>query len=150
MQVSRKTNIVGELWEKSVLRNFFPESMYRIVDKTHSDEVIRARQIESSYKPDLTLRDLSNDKIFYVECKYRSTVYNDKIVWTDYEHLKRYQIVNIKYPVFIALHLELNNSLYYLAPLTALTYPEIYKSVLKGYDRLLQPICSGDLWRLIK
>lgn len=150
MHVNRQSNVIGDVWEKQVLDNFFPANMYKIVDRTHSDDVLRERCIESSYKPDFTLRDLSNDKIFYVECKYRSTVYNDKISWTDYEHLKRYQIVNIKYPVFVALHLELNSSFYYLAPLSALTYPDIYKSVLKGYDRLLQPVCSGDLWRLLK
>ncbi|OJY90629.1 MAG: hypothetical protein BGP13_19585 [Sphingobacteriales bacterium 40-81] len=147
----RHTNSIGDKWETICLQNWFPDDCYELIDKTHNDAENQVRKITSSRNPDLKLRDRSTGNIFYVECKYRSQVIDDLIKWTNYEHLKRYQIAQCKYPVFVALHLDLfDNSKYYLLPLSLLSYPEIYKSRLKGYDRQLYPVASGDLWRLLK
>jgi hypothetical protein len=146
MSVARQTNVIGDVWESSVSEKWFPKEFYELLEKTHSDATLRQRMITSSRNPDFKFRDLVTGKVFFVECKYRGFIKDDKVIWTDYEHLKRYQLV--KEPVFVALHLSLNDDRYYLMPLRLLSYPEIYMSKLKGYDRLLYPVCSGDLWRL--
>lgn len=66
----------GSRFEK-YLANKFPESKYKIVDRTRDNGKYLARHVESDGNPDLRLRNLETRKEFAIECKWRAKWHSD-------------------------------------------------------------------------
>ncbi|ABO34838.1 hypothetical protein MmarC5_0524 [Methanococcus maripaludis C5] len=130
----------GKNFESYVMDNFFPKENFDLLHVTPDAETNEKRYVESSRKPDLQFRDKKTGKIFYVECKYRSRLFNEKYVWAkNTEQAERYR--NIEYleeiPVYIAMGLmgtSDNPKKVFLMPLCNMENVAIFLSVLKDYE----------------
>uniref|UniRef100_A9A6V8 Uncharacterized protein n=1 Tax=Methanococcus maripaludis (strain C6 / ATCC BAA-1332) TaxID=444158 RepID=A9A6V8_METM6 len=130
----------GKDFETYIMDNLFPKESFDLLHVTPDAETNEKRYVESSRKPDLQFRDKKTGKVFYVECKYRSNLFNEKFEWSkSTEQAERYR--NIEYleeiPVYIAMGLmgtSDNPKKVFLMPLKEITYNSLYLSVLKDYE----------------
>jgi hypothetical protein len=140
----------GEKFEEYT-ESFFPEEDYDLLEKTHNTKTNDKRFVESSMKPDFKFRDKKTRKSFYVESKYRSALFNNKVEWCkDLNQLKRYQEYNKECPVFILIGFGGKSSYpdeVYLIPLAEAKYTGLYPSVLKKYVVEFDgAVTSRELW----
>jgi hypothetical protein len=130
----------GEEFENYVENNLFPEKYFILLSKTHNYETNNKRYVEDSLKPDLKFKDKKTGKIFYVECKYRSKLYDDKFHWAKNDgQFNRYKDIesNENTETFIAMGLggtPDNPDEIYLMPLKEIKYPALYPSVLRNWE----------------
>ncbi|AIJ05347.1 hypothetical protein JH146_0497 [Methanocaldococcus bathoardescens] len=130
----------GEEFESFVLNNLFPEKYFELLDMTHNFETNSKRYVKKSLKPDFLLKDKKTGKIFYVECKYRSKLYQEKFHWAkDKEQFQRYKDIesNENIPVYIAMGLggtADNPERIFLMPLKEIKYPALFPSVLRDWE----------------
>ncbi|WP_342304394.1 hypothetical protein [Methanolobus sp. ZRKC5] len=129
----------GDDFEKFVV-NLFPENKFTIVEWTTDSMRKHNRYVEADTRPDLLIRhNLSGDE-FYIECKYRSYAFENKITWTNKEQLKRYQDFDREReaPVFVLIGLggspEKPDNLYWI-PLEDAKYTELYISYMKKFQK---------------
>lgn len=90
--------------------------------------------------PDLTMRYLPKDKLFYVECKFRSTLYKDKLKWSNSQQLRRYQDFAREngLPFFVVIGLGGNPSYperMFCIPLEEAKYSGLFPSIFEGLER---------------
>ncbi len=144
----------GEEFEKYVRNNIFTKEHYIIVEKTHQYLQNFEDFIESTRNPDFKLRDKLNNREFYLEAKFRSATYKDKLDWCRSDQLKRYQEFNKVFPVFIIIGLggsPANPRFLYLIPLVESKYTELYKSALKKFEIPANlPVPTHSLWDCLK
>jgi len=130
----------GEKFEIYVMDNLFPEKYFKLLHKTHDFKTNSKRYVESSLKPDFLFEDKKTGKIFYVECKYRSNLYQDKFHWAkDDKQFQRYKDFesNENIPIYIAMGLggtADNPERIFLMPLKEIKYPALFPSVLKNWE----------------
>jgi hypothetical protein len=140
---------IGQLFEEIVRGGIFPPNYYDLVEKTHDYQSNKSDFVESSKKPDFTFRDRYTKKQFFVEAKFRSTLLNGKIEWSNPAQIKRYQEIQKLLPVFILIgfYAEDDELQVFLIPLTAIKYTGIYPSFAKRYQiEYYKPITSKKLW----
>lgn len=94
---------MGEEFEKYVEEYLFPKTYYDLVERTHDYRTNSKNYVETSLNPDFKFRDKRTKKEFYVEAKFRTNLYNGKLVWCNDKQLGRYQQVNQHTPVFVIL-----------------------------------------------
>mgnify|MGYP001558872942 CR=1 FL=1 len=99
----------GSRFEK-YLANQFPESKYKIVDRTRDNGKYLARHVESDGNPDLRLRNLETRNEFAIECKWRAKwrgnpSHGDVGIFWNPKWTERYLAYgrNNKIPVFLSL-----------------------------------------------
>jgi hypothetical protein len=92
----------GEQFEKYVREYLFTEEHYDLIERTHN-YTTNKDYVEASLKPDFKLRDKKNKKEFYLEAKFRSCLYDNKIMWSNDKQLKRYIEISKEKPVFIII-----------------------------------------------
>lgn len=99
----------GSRFEK-YLASQFPESKYKIVDRTRDNGKYLARHVESDGNPDLRLRNLETRNEFAIECKWRAKwrgnpSHGDVGISWNPKLTERYLTYgrNSKIPVFLAL-----------------------------------------------
>ena len=141
----------GEAFENFVREKLFISTYYDLVAKTHNYRDNKADFVEVSMQPDYLFRDKRTKREFYVEVKFRSGFYRDKIEWCkSREQLKRYQIVNKSKPVFLALGIggEPNNPEYIcIIPMEDIKYTGLFESFLNNYVVMKNtPVSSKTLW----
>lgn len=140
---------MGEKFENYVRQTLFVDSYYDILERTH-DYKTNKDYVESSLKPDFTFRDKWTKKEFYVEAKFRTGVYNNKIVWCNDKQLKRYLEYNRKQPVFLILGMGDKPDypeFLSLIPLTQAQYTGLFPSHAEKFEIALdKPISSKTLW----
>ncbi|HTE01715.1 MAG TPA: hypothetical protein VK668_20645 [Mucilaginibacter sp.] len=93
----------GQKFENYVEEYLFPNSYYDVLEKTHSYQTNSKSYVESSLNPDFKFRDRYTKKEFYVEAKFRTNVYKNKLVWCNDKQLARYQDINKRISVFLIL-----------------------------------------------
>jgi len=76
---------------ESYVVSLFPESEFTIVEWTTDIMRKHNRYVEADTRPDLLIRHDASGQEFYVECKYRSYAFEDKISWSNNEQLTRYK-----------------------------------------------------------
>jgi hypothetical protein len=101
--LNEKSFIVGEKFEDFIGENIFSDSLYTLVEKTHSYSINKSRYVESSMNPDFKFRDKLKRREFWVEVKFRSKFFQGRIEWCNHKQLKRYQSIDQNIPVFIAI-----------------------------------------------
>ncbi|AEH06351.1 hypothetical protein [Methanothermococcus okinawensis] len=130
----------GEAFESYVLNQLFPEEYFEILDMTHNFETNSKRYVKKSLKPDFLLKDKKTGKIFYVECKYRSKLYQDKFHWAkSNEQSNRYRTIEKEENIqtYIAMGLggtPENPDNIYLMPLKEIKYNALFPSILKNWE----------------
>lgn len=141
---------IGELIEQYVRDFIFTEDWYDLVYKTPDYNANKNDFAEISKNPDFIFRDRYTKKDFQVEVKYRSTLVDGKIVWTNVNQLKRYQVAEKRSPVFVLLATgndEEPLTKVYLIPLRAIKYTGIYPSFAAKYQIPIdESLPSKKLW----
>lgn len=136
---------IGKQFEDYVL-NLFPEAHFSIIHKTVGAADLHGRKTEDCIYPDYKFRDKSSSIPFWVECKYRSSRVNDgSVVWTDRDHLERYQNIQkeSKTKVYVILGLggkPDNPDSLYLFDTECIRYPKLYPSTLRKCQIQKHPI----------
>lgn len=69
---------MGEQFETYVRKCLFIDNYYEILERTHNYKT-NQDYVQSSLKPDFKFRDRQTKKEFYVEAKFRTGLYNNKI-----------------------------------------------------------------------
>lgn len=91
---------MGQEFEDYVQEYLFPNNYYDLLEKTHNYHENSKSYVEASLNPDFKFRDRYTKKEFYVEAKFRTNVYNNKLVWCNDKQLQRYQSINKQTTVF--------------------------------------------------
>jgi hypothetical protein len=126
--------IKGETFENYVREVLFPKENYKLLERTHSYESNKKDFVASSCKPDFTFLQKDNNFEFYVEAKYRSTVFFEKVKWCEHYQFKRYNQYAEEKPVFIVIGYggtPNNPDIVYIENIENIKYTELYLSVLK-------------------
>lgn len=142
---------VGTEWEKDVKEVIFPGNRYDLLYETPSFDANRERYIESSLNPDFKFRDKKTKREFWVECKFRTTLLDGKLQWSNPKQFDRYKDVNKREPVFVCIAFDYPENfeeLYYLVPLEKIKYPGLYPSILHDFEIGFSPMVSNILWKL--
>jgi len=143
---------MGQKFEDYVQQYLFPNNYYDILEKTHSYQANSKAYIEASLNPDFKFRDRYTKREFYVEAKFRTGMYKDKLVWCNETQLTRYHEINRKTPVFLILgdggkpdwpeYLS-------LIPMSKAKYTGLFPSYVDRFE--IEPektVTSKLLWRL--
>jgi hypothetical protein len=93
----------GQKFEDYVEKYLFPHSHFEVIEKTHNYKTNSQGFIEASMNPDFKFRDRYTKKEFYLEAKFRTSMYQGKLVWCNDKQLLRYQTINKHTPVFLIL-----------------------------------------------
>jgi len=141
---------VGEAFEHYVREFIFIDRYYTLIEKTHDYHTNSYDYVESSLKPDFKFRDNWTGREFYVEAKFRTGLYKDKLVWCNQKQLDRYQYYHQQCPVFVII--GLGNDPQYpealtLIPLAKAKYTGLHISVAEKFE--IEPdkaITSKGLW----
>ena len=127
---------MGEEFENFV-KSLFPEKYYVLVHQTHKYTENKERYIENSKEPDFKFRHKKSGHEFYIECKFRTGLYQDKFYWAkSEEQMKRYKTFQEGVrpaKVFIAGSPSDPERLF-IVPLDDIKYPSLYPSFLKPYE----------------
>ncbi|MDO5861798.1 MAG: hypothetical protein Q4Q58_03275 [Thermoplasmata archaeon] len=124
--------VIGKRFEDTALR-IFPEDGFSIVHKTVGAADLNGRATEDCIYPDYKFRDLTTGRVFWVECKYRSSRYN--LSWTDEEHRSRYLRIEAETGITVYVLLgvggtpERPDTLHFFA-LDRMPYTTLYDSTL--------------------
>ncbi|AEK19511.1 hypothetical protein GYY_03160 [Methanococcus maripaludis X1] len=145
-------NKKGKDFENYVMDNLFPKESFDLLYVTPDAKTNERRYVECSRKPDLQFRDKKTGNIFYVECKYRSRLFNEKFEWaSNVGQAERYR--NIEYleeiPVYVAMGLmgaSDNPKKVFLMPLKDIKYSGLFLSVLRNYEITE----SRDVFKILK
>lgn len=140
---------MGEAFENYVRKHLFVEHYYEILERTHS-YIENKDYVHSSLKPDFTFRDRWTNKAFYVEVKFRTSFYNNKIVWCKDNQLKRYMECNKEHPAFLMLGMgEKPDRPEFLSliPLAEAKYTGLFPSFAEKFEiEIDKPVTSKMLW----
>lgn len=140
MATSNDSFVVGQIFEELV-NELFSKKYFTIAEKTHSTETNQDEYVESSMNPDFVYKYKPTGELFAVECKYRSSLNDGKLSWSNPKQLKRYQKFQRErnIPVFIIIGLGGDDVSEYkelfCIPLEEAKYPDLYPSVFKKFSR---------------
>jgi hypothetical protein len=129
----------GDDFEKYVV-DLFDKKYFSIVQWTMDINRKHDRFVEADAGPDLMIRYIPTGEIIYVECKFRSGLYEDKLHWSKPEQLKRYQNFarESRYPFFVVIGFGRAPSYperMFCIPLEEARYPALYPSVFEKFER---------------
>jgi len=141
---------IGQKFEDYVREHLFVSNYYDLLERTH-DYITNKDYVGSSLKPDFTFRDRLTKKEFFVEAKFRTGLYNNKIMWCKEKQLTRYLEYNKERPVFLLLGMgEKPEYPEFLAliPLAQARYTGLFPSHAEKFEiELKKAVSSKVLWR---
>jgi hypothetical protein len=141
---------VGQKFENYVREYLFVDKYYDMIEKTHNYLENSKDFVEASMKPDFKLRDRWTKQEFYLEAKFRTGLYKEKIVWCNDKQLLRYQEFNRKAPVFVIIGMGEDPKypeFLSLIPLSAAKYTGLFPSFAERYEiKLDEPVTSKIVW----
>lgn len=130
----------GDVFEEYVSR-LFPECEYEILHYTPGKDVLSGRGIKSREYPDFQILHRPTGKTFWIECKYRSRLYDGKLVWAKDWQLERYKSFQEEHrpeKVYVIVGfggLPMRPKRMYCFPLDMIDYPALYPTSIKRYIR---------------
>jgi hypothetical protein len=136
--LSGNTFAKGDLFEVLVQR-MLPDKEFAIVHATTRRDDLDGRKIESAKDPDFRVRHRNSNHLFWVECKYRSEPYQDKVQWCEKHQLERYKEFQEKVgreKVYIVIGLggiASRPTSIYCVPLDEIKYPGLFLTTLQPY-----------------
>jgi hypothetical protein len=134
----------GEEFEYFIRKQLFTHDDYDMLERTHDYTSDENEFVESSKNPDFKFRSRKSGKVFFVEAKYRSVLYNGKFTCKSYQ-FKRYRAIDRKIPVCIIIgvgHQPESPEQVYLIPMKDInvTYFMLFRSFLNKYQIPLTPM----------
>jgi hypothetical protein len=129
----------GEAFQDYIRKHLFTKDKFDMLHKTHSYATNKNDYIiEDSEEPDFKFRVIRTGKAFWVEAKYRSRYYEDKVDCYKPLQLKRYKEIDKKFPVYITLGLggePDSPDQVFLIPIRDIeySYSKLFLSFLKNY-----------------
>jgi hypothetical protein len=142
---------IGEKFENYVREYIFIQKYYSILERTHNYQANKD-YVQSSLNPDFKLKDLAANKDFYLEAKFRSSIYQGKISWCSQEQLRRYQELGKKQKVFVIIGMgddPKRPEFLSLMPIAEAKYPGLFPSVVEKFEINPDiPVKSKYLWSL--
>ena len=145
--------VKGEEFEHYVASVLFPDEQYQRVKKAPGFMDNIDGFYESSKEPDFAFRARKSGKEFYVEAKYRSSLYNGALDWSKPYQLKRYHLFDKTTPVFVAIGLGNRASepaYVFLIPVRLIQYRGLFPSFLQKYEIPAgRPVMETDLLKLM-
>jgi len=143
----------GEEFEHYTAAVLFPNEYYQRLKKAPSFMDNMDGFYESSKEPDFTFRARKCGKEFYVEAKWRSSLYNGALDWSKPYQLKRYHMLDKTTPVFVAIGLGNKASepaFVFLIPVKLIKYRGLFPSFLQKYEIPIgRPVMEPDLVKLM-
>ena len=140
----------GEKFEEYVRKFLFTDKHYNILERTHSFQTNKD-YVQSSMKPDFKFFDKLNKKEFYVEAKFRTGLYKDKIQWCNPQQLERYVEYSKTCPVFVIIGMgEKPDYPEYLTliPLSQAKYTGLFPSHADKFSIPIDsPVHPKSLWQ---
>lgn len=140
---------MGERFEEYVREFLFVASYYDILERTHNYKTNKD-YVESSLKPDFKFRDRRTKREFYVEAKFRTGLYNNKICWCNEKQLTRYLSYDMQTPVFVLIGMgedPKTPEFLSLLPLAKAKYTGLFPSHAEKFEiQLDKPLSSNQLW----
>ena len=129
----------GIIFEKYVV-NLFDQTYFNVSDWTRDNSKHLNRKVESDQNPDITMRYIPTNELFSIECKFRSSTYDDKVSWARDDQIKNYLSYSIKNkrPVFVVIGLggsSDNPNRMFCVPIAEAKYPDLFISMLRKYER---------------
>ena len=130
--------IKGEKFENYIRNYLFPKGKFKMLHRTPSYAINKNDySSEDSEKPDFKFR-AKTGKEFFVEAKYRSRYYEDKVEWCKPFQLKRYKEIDEELPVYITLGVEGeagSPDQVFLIPVKNIpsSYTKLFRSFLRNY-----------------
>lgn len=92
----------GQKFEQYARDVVFPRSKYKLLKQTHDYAQNKHDYVDESKEPDFKFQCLETGKEFYVEAKFRSSIYKGKLtVCKNAEQLARYKKIGKETPVFL-------------------------------------------------
>ncbi len=130
------SHVKGDDFENYVEDYLFFKDNYKLVHRTQDYTANKNRYIEESKEPDYKFKSIKTGKEFCVEAKYRSQ-FSDAVEWCTFPQLKRYQEIDKKTPVYLAL--GIGGSAYkpdyvFFIPIKDIKYTKLFHSFLKRYE----------------
>jgi len=126
----------GEEFESYVRHYLFPRDTYLLLQKTHNYTGNKNDFVDNTKEPDFKFKS-PGGITFFVEAKFRSGYFNDKIDWCKPYQLRRYQEINRQTPVYIVIGFGANPGNpdhLYLIPVKNIKYTGLFPSFLKQYE----------------
>ena len=129
----------GNDFEKYAV-DLFDDKYFSIVEWSTDITRKHDRFVESDAGPDLIIRYKPKDETSCVECKFRSTLYEGKLHWSNFQQLKRYQAFSEEkgLPFFIVIGLGGNPShpkRMFCMPLEKARYPALFPGLFERFER---------------
>ena len=124
----------GDEFEDYIRKHLFTKDKFIILQRTHDYATNKNDYIENTKEPDFKFRAIKTGKEFWVEAKYRSTYYEDKVEWCKPLQLKRYKDIDKKLPVYITLGVggEAGSpSEIFVIPVKDIRYLKLFRSFLR-------------------
>jgi hypothetical protein len=140
LDITKPTSFIkGDEFELFLRKKIYRYPDYELVMKTHSYGGNKGDFIEMTKYPDYLFRDKSG-KEFYVEAKYRESLFKDKLDWCKPYQLKRYKEIGIDKEIFIAIGLG-GRPKYpkrlFIVPLEKINFHSLYEREYVPYERVI-------------
>ena len=140
----------GANFEKYTRDNVFTGAHFKMIHKLFTNIDIQHSISEEYLKPAFRFRDKQTGTDFYLETKFRTSLYLDKIEWTYPDQLACYQECQKEIPVFILLGLgnaPENPCRLFLMPLEKAKTTGVYLSEARKFEISKGvPVSSVELW----
>jgi hypothetical protein len=143
----------GDLFEEYAA-SLFPEDTFTIVNHTPPRNDLNGRFIESKLNPDFQIRHKPSNHLIWVECKFRGSLKEGKIQWSEQDQLERYrEFQNSVMPetVYVVIgqggRPSMPSSMYCI-PLKEIEYPGLYPVAIQKYERPKSSVFSYTNGRL--
>ncbi len=94
---------IGEKFEKYSREVIFPQNKYKLLKQTHDYSQNNKDYVDESKEPDFKFQCLETKKEFYVECKFRSYLYEGKIQFCKQYQFDRYKDFSKGKDVFVLI-----------------------------------------------
>jgi hypothetical protein len=127
----------GDEFEEYIRKHLFTKDKFIILQRTHDYGTNKDDYIENTKEPDFKFKAIRTGKEFFVEAKYRSRYYEDKVEWCKPFQLKRYKEIDKKLPVYITLAVggePDSPAQIFLIPIKDIKYSKLFRSFLKNYE----------------
>lgn len=76
---------------EQLVNRMLPNDEFQCLHVTPRRHDLGGRKIEEAKDPDFQFRHRRYGHVFWIECRYRGTAYNEKAFWCNHEQLDHYQ-----------------------------------------------------------
>lgn len=127
----------GQKFEDFTRAEIFTSDRYKLLKKTHDYKQNSSDYVQDSLEPDFKFECLETKKQFYVESKFRSWFFNNKLELFGKLQFDRLKKINESEPVFIIIGIdgEADNPEYVcLVPMDDIKSRSLNEEFFDGYD----------------